>query len=215
MTNHQEHYKGREQSYIKHCFLTQYLEMAAFKTFQGSSPTFNFADAFAGPWNVADDSDYSDASFDQALNTLEGVRISLARKGLSGLKVRFCFCEKNLQSAEKLRRYAEKKRAFEINVFPALSKTTCIMSPPRVKMASRLRSSIRPDGKLILDQYSNFSVSVMGRCCSISWPRISTAMPVTKVCRDQSDVFWRRPTGKTSSMHCRTTGTMRSVFCIC
>ena len=118
MTNHQEHYKGREQSYIKHCFLTQYLEMAAFKTFQGSSPTFNFVDAFAGPWNVADDSDYSDASFDQALNTLEGVRISLARKGLSGLKVRFCFCEKNLQSAEKLRRYAEKKRAFEINIFP-------------------------------------------------------------------------------------------------
>ena len=118
MTNHQEYYKGREQSYIKHCFLTQYLEMAAFKTFQGSSPTFNFVDAFAGPWNVADDSDYSDASFDQALNTLEGVRVSLARKGLSGLKVRFCFCERSLQSVEKLRRYAEKKRAFEISVFP-------------------------------------------------------------------------------------------------
>ena len=83
MTNYQEYYKGREQSYIKHCFLTQYLELAAFKTFQGSSPTFNFVDAFAGPWSVADDSDYSDASFDQALNTLEGVRVSLARKGLS------------------------------------------------------------------------------------------------------------------------------------
>ena len=118
MTNHEEHYKGREQSYIKHFFLTQYLEMAAFKTLQRSSPTFNFVDAFAGPWRVADDSDYSDASFDQALNTLEGVRVSLARKGLSGLKVRFCFCERNLQSAENLRRYAEKKRAFEIHVFP-------------------------------------------------------------------------------------------------
>ena len=118
MTNHQEHYKGREQSYIKHCFLTQYLELAAFKTLQRSSPTFNFVDAFAGPWSVADDSDYSDASFSQALNTLEGVRVSLARKGLSGLKVRFCFCERNLQSAEKLRRYSEKKRGFEIHVFP-------------------------------------------------------------------------------------------------
>ena len=118
MINRQEHYKGREQSYIKHCFLTQYLEMAAFRTFQGSSPTFNFVDAFAGPWSVADDSDYSDASFDQALNTLEGVRVSLARGGRSGLKVRFCFCERDLQSAEKLRRYAEKKGAFEIHVFP-------------------------------------------------------------------------------------------------
>ena len=118
MTNHQEHYKGREQSYIKHCFLTQYLEMAAFKTLQGSSRTFNFVDAFAGPWSVADASDYSDASFDQALHTLEGVRAHLARRGLSDLKVRFCFCERDLRSAEKLRRYAEKKRAFEIHVFP-------------------------------------------------------------------------------------------------
>ena len=118
VTNHQDRYKGREQSYIKHFFLTKYLEMAAFKTFQGSSPTFNFVDAFAGPWRVADDSDYSDASFDQALNTLESVRVYLARRGRSGLKVRFCFCERVLRSAEKLRRYAEKKRAFEIHVFP-------------------------------------------------------------------------------------------------
>ena len=118
MTNHQDRYKGREQSYIKHSFLTKYLEMAAFRTLQGSSPTFNFVDAFAGPWRVADDSDYSDASFDQALNTLESVRVHLARRGQSGLKVRFCFCERILQSAEKLRRYAEKKRAFEIHVFP-------------------------------------------------------------------------------------------------
>ena len=118
MANHQKHYKGREQSYIKHYFLRQYLELAAFKTLQGSSPTFNFVDAFAGPWSVADASDYSDASFDQALNTLEGVRVHLARRGLSGLKVRFCFCERDTRSAEKLRRYAEKKRGFEIHVFP-------------------------------------------------------------------------------------------------
>lgn len=118
MTNHQDRYKGREQSYIKHYFLTKYLEMAAFRTFQGSSPIFNFVDAFAGPWRVADDSDYSDASFDQALNTLESVREHLARGGQSGLKVRFFLCEKNLKSAEKLRRYAEKKHAFEIYVFP-------------------------------------------------------------------------------------------------
>lgn len=118
MTSLQEHYKGREQSYIKHCFLTQYLEMASFRTLQGSSPTFNFVDAFAGPWSVEDDSDYSDSSFDQALNTLEGVRVHLARKGQSDLEVRFCFCEKDKQSAEKLRRYAEKNRDFEIYVFP-------------------------------------------------------------------------------------------------
>ena len=31
--------------------------------------------------------------------------------------MRFCFCERDPQSAEKLRRYAEKKRNFEIHVF--------------------------------------------------------------------------------------------------
>ena len=118
MTNHQDRYKGREQSYIKHYFLTEYLKIAAFKTLQGSSQTFNFVDAFAGPWGVADATSYSDSSFDQALNTLEGVRVYLARSGLSDLKVRFCFCERDLRSAEKLRHYAEKKKAFEIHVFP-------------------------------------------------------------------------------------------------
>ena len=118
MTNHQDRYKGREQSYIKHYFLTHYLELAAFKTLQGSSKTFNFVDAFAGPWRVADATDYSDASFDQALNTLESVRIYLVSRGRSGLKIRFCFCERDLQSAEKLQRYAEERHAFEIHVFP-------------------------------------------------------------------------------------------------
>ena len=50
-------YKGREQSYIKHRFLMQYLKQAAFKTLQGRSPVFNFVDAFAGPWSVSDKDD--------------------------------------------------------------------------------------------------------------------------------------------------------------
>ncbi|QNP42878.1 hypothetical protein H9L15_12585 [Sphingomonas daechungensis] len=43
-----EQYQGREQSFIKHEFLTQYLQTAAYKTLQGRSSTFNFVDAFAG-----------------------------------------------------------------------------------------------------------------------------------------------------------------------
>ena len=83
-------YRGREQSYIKHEFLTQYLRAAAYKTLQGRSPIFNFVDAFAGPWRVSE-TDYSDASFDQALQTLEAVRADLGRSGVAGLKVRFLF----------------------------------------------------------------------------------------------------------------------------
>lgn len=78
-----ENYQGREQSFIKHLFLNNYLESAAYKLFQGRSPVFNFADAFAGPWRVSDTDKYSDASFSQAIETLDAVRRSprASRKG--------------------------------------------------------------------------------------------------------------------------------------
>jgi three-Cys-motif partner protein len=112
-----EQYRGREQSFVKHTFLTQYLQAAAYKTLQGRSPTFNFVDAFAGPWSVTSD-DCSDASFDQALRTLEAVRADLGRRGVSGLKIRFCFCERRPEAIVKLRDYAGQHSRFEIHVFP-------------------------------------------------------------------------------------------------
>ena len=112
-----ENYEGREQSYIKHQFLTQYLQQAAFKTLQGRSPIFNFVDAFAGPWSVSDENDYSDASFDQAIRILETVRARLGRMGKGGLKIRFCFCEKRKSAFEKLARYAQQQKRFEIHIF--------------------------------------------------------------------------------------------------
>ena len=115
-----ENYRGREQSYIKHRFLTQYLQAAAYKTLQGRSPTFNFVDAFAGPWRVSDRDNYSDASFDQALQTLEAVRASLGIKGIGGLKIRFCLCEKHASAVEKLRAYAAQNARYEVYVFHGL-----------------------------------------------------------------------------------------------
>ncbi len=111
-----ERYLGREQSFIKHKFLTQYLQAAAYKTLQGRSPTFNFVDAFAGPWSVSDEN-YSDASFDQALRTLEAVRADLAGRGVGGLKIRFCFCERRPEAVARLREYAAENKRFEIYVF--------------------------------------------------------------------------------------------------
>ena len=110
-------YRDREQSFIKHQFLTKYLQAAAYKTLQGHSPTFNFVDAFAGPWRVSDDAKYSDASFDQAINTLEAVRADLGNRGVSGLKIRFCFCEQRPDAVTRLREYAASKGRFEIHVF--------------------------------------------------------------------------------------------------
>lgn len=110
-----ESYEGREQSYIKHRFLTKYLQTAAYKILQGRSSVLNFVDAFAGPWQTNQE-DYSDASFDQAIRTLEGVTNSLDKRGVSGLRLRFCFCEKLPAAADKLREYAKQKPNREIRV---------------------------------------------------------------------------------------------------
>ena len=109
-------YSGREQSFIKHRFLTNYLQAAAYKTLQARSRTFNFVDAFAGPWSVSDEK-YSDASFDQALRTFEDVRANLGKNGLENIKIRFCFCERDAGRAKRLREYAEAHSQFEIGVF--------------------------------------------------------------------------------------------------
>ena len=110
-------YRGREQSFIKHEFLTRYLETAAFKTLQARSRTFTFVDAFAGPWEVSDTENFSDASFGQALQTLEAVRVHLAKMQMSGLRIRFFLCERRKEAVGELRRYAASNRRFDIRVF--------------------------------------------------------------------------------------------------
>lgn len=110
-------YRDREQSFIKHQFLTKYLELVAYKTLQVRSPVFNFIDAFAGPWRISDAAKYSDASFDQAINTLEAVRIGLEKRSATGIRIRFFLCEKRPEAVEKLREYAKSKGQFDIFIF--------------------------------------------------------------------------------------------------
>ncbi len=114
-----ERYRGREQSYIKHILLNKYLEAAAYKLLQPrrGAPVFNFVDAFAGPWRVSDRDDFSDASFSQALITLDTVRQQLIKMGRPGLRVRYRFCERNQESFVKLRQFAAERQEFDIQVF--------------------------------------------------------------------------------------------------
>ena len=117
-----EHYRHRKPSYIKHLFLNRYLEAAAYKLLQPSStkPIFNFVDAFAGPWRVSDDHKFSDASFSQAITTLETVRQTLSKMGRTDIKIRYRFCERSPESAARLRQFASDQHEFDIKIFQGL-----------------------------------------------------------------------------------------------
>ena len=109
-------YAGREHSYIKHRFLSEYLQSAAYKILQGRSPVFNYVDAFAGPWQLTEGSQHTDASFHRAVQRLEAVKSDLEEKGVSHLRVRPFFCEKRKRAANELRIYAEKNSSLSIRV---------------------------------------------------------------------------------------------------
>ena len=72
-----DHYRGREQTYLKHFFLERYLERVAYKV--GSfAPEFVYVDGFSGPWKT-EDPGYEDSSFVIAINKLRQVREGLAK----------------------------------------------------------------------------------------------------------------------------------------
>ena len=110
-------YTGREQTFVKHRFLTEYLKNAAYKILQGHYSVFNYVDAFAGPWKLSDADEFSDASFHQAVKTLEDVRSDLERRGKRGLQIRSFFCERRGNAAKLLQDYATRHKDLQIRVF--------------------------------------------------------------------------------------------------
>lgn len=109
-------YEGREQTYIKHIFLTNYLKELAFKVLIGRSDVLNYVDAFAGPWGNLDNLGLSDTSFNLALQTLDLVKAKL-EEIKRPRKIRFCFCEKNEESFRKLKKYTDEHQEYDIKIF--------------------------------------------------------------------------------------------------
>ncbi len=72
-------YKGREQTYLKHVFLENYLEAVALHI-GWSQRRFIFIDGFSGPWESTDQ-DLEDTSFQIALNVLNKARGILEARG--------------------------------------------------------------------------------------------------------------------------------------
>jgi len=83
LSPNREYYAGREQTYIKHLFLSEYLRPEAFKIMRGRDTILNFVDGFAGPWETQDSAGMADTYFPPSIEVMRGVRDDLHKNGLT------------------------------------------------------------------------------------------------------------------------------------
>ena len=87
-----EYYRQKEQAYVKHFFLEQYLEKVAFHIGYGYRE-FVYVDCFSGPWQSQDE-EFADTSIRISLDRLNYVRTGLAAQGRYA-DIRAIFIEKS------------------------------------------------------------------------------------------------------------------------
>jgi three-Cys-motif partner protein len=97
-------YNGREQAFVKHRLLGNYLPKWGYKT--GSQwDTLVYVDGFAGPWGVQSE-DFSDSSFGIAVNALREMRAG-QRVHDRDINVRCVLVEKSNAAFLKLNQFAK------------------------------------------------------------------------------------------------------------
>ena len=99
-----DYYQKREQTYLKHLFLEQYLETVAYHIGYYHRE-FAYVDCFAGPWQAAD-MELGDTSVRIALERLNQVQVGLV-KHLKRPIIRAIFVEKSQKAFKKLRSMIE------------------------------------------------------------------------------------------------------------
>ena len=114
-------YKGREQSWVKHYVLKNYLEKLTFKVALGykkfrqtSNFTLTYIDGFSGPWQSYT-KDFSDTSFQIAINQFRAVRDGLKSLGVN-LHIRCLFVEKDPHSFTLLQKHLKDTDDIELEL---------------------------------------------------------------------------------------------------
>jgi three-Cys-motif partner protein len=96
-------YAGREQAYVKHRLLAEYLPPLAYKV--GSAwDSIVYVDAFSGPWKT-NRADYADSSFAVAIDTLRNAQAGLKEKG-KNRRVDCILIEENKGAFSQLQTFA-------------------------------------------------------------------------------------------------------------
>jgi len=110
-----ENYRGREQAYVKHFLLGEYLESWAHKV-ASHWPEVAYVDGFCGPWQEAGE-DFEDTSFGIALRALTRAKASWNALGRSR-KMRAYLVEKDKRAYEKLQTAIALFPEIEIKTYP-------------------------------------------------------------------------------------------------
>ena len=97
-------YKDREQAYIKHCLLEEYLPDWAYKV--GSAwNELVYVDGFAGPWQTTH-ADFADTSFGVAIHALDQCQAGLRKRGRE-LKMESILVDQDKKAFSQLKTFAE------------------------------------------------------------------------------------------------------------
>lgn len=100
-------YAGREQAYVKHCLLEEYLPEWAYKV--GTAwDSLVYVDGFAGPWQTKHP-DYADSSFGVAIDALRRCCMGLREGRGRDLRVDSILVEQDKAAFAHLERYAASK----------------------------------------------------------------------------------------------------------
>ncbi len=109
-----ELYEGREQTYVKHFVLENYLEKLAYKI-GWTGATLNYIDGFAGPWQCKGEN-LEDTSPHIAVRVLRSVREQLKLLQRPELVVRAMFVEKELGKFNELKKSFAKPSDVQVEV---------------------------------------------------------------------------------------------------
>ena len=109
-------YKAREQAYIKHTLLENYLETLVLTIGMGTKsdtqPEICYVDCFAGPWG-SEDENLDGTSIELSLRTLANCKAKLASLGVN-VRMRALFIEKDTNAFGRLSTFLERSTFAEV-----------------------------------------------------------------------------------------------------
>ncbi|MEK7992285.1 MAG: three-Cys-motif partner protein TcmP [Planctomycetota bacterium] len=181
-----EDYAGREQAYVKHVFLANYLERLIHKT----ASTYNhiaYVDGFAGPWQSANEQ-YGDTSFGIALAALRSAKASWRKLGRD-VRMSAHLVERDPKAYARLQEFAAKFPDLDIKTYnldfvdaaesivkaiPAQAFAFFFIDPKgwRIRIQSIATMLSRPNSEVVF----NFMFDFINRAASMQDPKIAQGL---------------------------------------